>query len=75
EGDVFQAVLSQRFEKDVTIGGLDLYRVLRVINPSPYMFYLKMNDFEIIGSSPEKLVQVRDGEIEIDPIAGTRKRG
>ncbi len=75
EGDVFQAVLSQRFEKDVTIGGLDLYRVLRVINPSPYMFYLKMNDVEIIGSSPEKLVQVQDGKIEIDPIAGTRKRG
>ncbi|WP_337957765.1 anthranilate synthase component I [Guptibacillus spartinae] len=75
EGDVFQAVLSQRFEKDITIGGLDLYRVLRVINPSPYMFYLKMNDVEIIGSSPEKLVQVQDGRIEIDPIAGTRKRG
>ncbi|WP_226657439.1 anthranilate synthase component I [Pseudalkalibacillus hwajinpoensis] len=75
DGDVFQAVLSQRFEKDITIGGLDLYRVLRVINPSPYMFYLKMNDFEIIGSSPEKLVQVQDGKIEIDPIAGTRKRG
>ncbi|MDQ0481982.1 anthranilate synthase component I [Guptibacillus hwajinpoensis] len=75
EGDVFQAVLSQRFEKDVSISGLDLYRVLRIINPSPYMFYLKMNNVEIIGSSPEKLVQVRDGKVEIDPIAGTRKRG
>ncbi|MGA9288324.1 MAG: anthranilate synthase component I family protein, partial [Anaerobacillus sp.] len=53
----------------------DLYRVLRIINPSPYMFYLKMNNVEIIGSSPEKLVQVQDGKIEIDPIAGTRKRG
>ncbi len=75
DGDVFQAVLSQRFEKDISIGGLDLYRVLRIINPSPYMFYLKMNNVEIIGSSPEKLVQVQDGKIEIDPIAGTRKRG
>ncbi|WP_347549850.1 anthranilate synthase component I [Pseudalkalibacillus hwajinpoensis] len=74
-GDVFQAVLSQRFEKDISINGLDLYRVLRIINPSPYMFYLKMNNVEIIGSSPEKLVQVQDGKVEIDPIAGTRKRG
>ncbi|WP_377888797.1 anthranilate synthase component I [Alkalihalobacillus sp. R86527] len=75
EGDVFQTVLSQRFEKDVSVEGLDLYRVLRIINPSPYMFYLKMDDVEIIGSSPEKLVQVRNGTVEIDPIAGTRKRG
>lgn len=75
EGDVFQTVLSQRFEKEISIQGLDLYRVLRIINPSPYMFYLKMDDIEIIGSSPEKLVQVRDGKVEIDPIAGTRKRG
>ncbi|WP_270179053.1 anthranilate synthase component I [Alkalihalobacillus sp. CinArs1] len=75
EGDVFQAVLSQRFEKEIMVEGLDLYRVLRVINPSPYMFYLKMDDVEIIGSSPEKLVQVRNGTVEIDPIAGTRKRG
>lgn len=75
EGDVFQTVLSQRFEKEIAIDGLELYRVLRIINPSPYMFYLRMDDIEIIGSSPEKLVQVRDGNVEIDPIAGTRKRG
>ncbi|WP_174522653.1 anthranilate synthase component I [Alkalihalobacillus trypoxylicola] len=74
-GDVFQTVLSQRFEMDVKSSGLEIYRVLRMVNPSPYLFYLKFNSLEIIGSSPERLVQVQDGEIEIHPIAGTRKRG
>lgn len=74
-GDVFQAVISQRFEMEVNVTGIELYRVLRMINPSPYLFYLKIDDVEIIGSSPEKLVQIQNGEIEIHPIAGTRRRG
>ncbi|WP_413380506.1 anthranilate synthase component I [Alkalihalobacillus sp. 1P02AB] len=74
-GDIFQAVLSQRFEVDVRSSGLEIYRVLRMVNPSPYLFYLKFDDLEIVGSSPERLVQVQDGHVEIHPIAGTRKRG
>jgi len=74
-GDVFQAVLSQQFELDITVTGIELYRVLRMINPSPYLFYLKIGDVEIVGSSPERLVQIENGHIEIHPIAGTRKRG
>lgn len=74
-GDISQVVLSQRFEQKISVHGLDIYRVLRVINPSPYLFYLKINDFEVVGSSPEKLVQVSDNHIEIHPIAGTRRRG
>nr|WP_035425781.1 anthranilate synthase component I [Halalkalibacterium ligniniphilum] len=74
-GDVFQAVLSQRFEMDVTVSALDLYRVLRMINPSPYLFYLKFDNKEVVGSSPERLVQVENRHVEIHPIAGTRKRG
>lgn len=75
QGEISQVVLSQRFEREITVTGLDIYRVLRIINPSPYMFYLKFNDFEVVGSSPEKLVQVNNGHIEIHPIAGTRPRG
>lgn len=74
-GDIFQAVLSQRFERDITVTGLELYRVLRMINPSPYLFYVKVNGYEIVGSSPERLVQVQDSHVEIHPIAGTRPRG
>ncbi|KKI85741.1 anthranilate synthase component I [Shouchella clausii] len=74
-GDIFQAVLSQRLEMTVSVGGLDLYRVLRYVNPSPYLYYIKIGKKEIIGSSPEKLVQVRGDHVEIHPIAGTRKRG
>ncbi|MCD5325512.1 MULTISPECIES: anthranilate synthase component I [Pontibacillus] len=74
-GDIFQSVLSQRFSKKVTVDGLQLYRVLRHVNPSPYMFYINYHDYELIGSSPERLIQVADDEIEIHPIAGTRKRG
>lgn len=74
-GDVFQTVLSQRFEMNVSATALEIYRVLRMINPSPYLFYLKFDELEIVGSSPERLVQVQDGHVEIHPIAGTRKRG
>lgn len=74
-GDVFQTVLSQRFEMNVTANALDVYRVLRMVNPSPYLFYLRFDGIEVVGSSPERLVQVQDGHVEIHPIAGTRKRG
>ncbi|WP_280768221.1 anthranilate synthase component I [Salipaludibacillus daqingensis] len=75
-GDIFQAVLSQRFELPVQSDGLSLYRVLRKINPSPYLYYIRCHDQEIIGSSPERLVKVDvNKELEIHPIAGTRKRG
>ncbi|MYL21246.1 anthranilate synthase component I [Halobacillus litoralis] len=74
-GDVFQAVLSQRFHTITDRTGFELYRVLRKVNPSPYMFYLNMEDVEVIGSSPERLLEVQNGQLEIHPIAGTRKRG
>ncbi|MFD1738549.1 anthranilate synthase component I [Bacillus salitolerans] len=74
-GDVFQTVLSQRFKIPVTAKGFDLYRILRLVNPSPYLFYIKLKDCEIVGSSPEKLIQVSNGHLEIHPIAGTRRRG
>lgn len=74
-GDIFQAVLSQRFEMDVTVSGFQLYRVLRLVNPSPYLFYIKVDDVEIVGSSPERLIQIENGHLEIHPIAGTRRRG
>ncbi|GAF14359.1 anthranilate synthase, aminase component [Bacillus sp. JCM 19046] len=75
QGDVFQTVLSQRFDIAITCSGFELYRVLRLVNPSPYLFYLKIGEKEIIGSSPEKLIEVRGHHLEIHPIAGTRKRG
>ncbi|WP_173917256.1 anthranilate synthase component I [Halobacillus sp. Marseille-Q1614] len=74
-GDIFQAVLSQRFHTKTERSGFELYRILRKVNPSPYMFYLKFNDVEVMGSSPERLLEVQDGQLEIHPIAGTRKRG
>lgn len=74
-GDIFQAVLSQRFEKVVSVTGFDLYRTLRMVNPSPYMFYIKLEDEELIGSSPERLIHVLNHHLEIHPIAGTRRRG
>ncbi|MGP4060854.1 anthranilate synthase component I [Halobacillus sp. H74] len=74
-GDIFQAVLSQRFHTVTERSGFELYRVLRNVNPSPYMFFLQMNNLEVIGSSPERLLEVQDGRLEIHPIAGTRKRG
>ncbi|KPB06665.1 anthranilate synthase component I [Bacillus sp. CHD6a] len=74
-GDIFQCVLSQRFELEAEIEGFDVYRVLRRQNPSPYLFYLKYDEMELIGSSPERLIQIQDRKLEIHPIAGTRKRG
>jgi len=75
-GEAFQIVLSQRFFFDPKeIDPLQLYRALRFINPSPYMFFLKFKDTYIIGSSPEVLVRVENGIVEVRPIAGTRKRG
>ena len=74
-GDIFQVVLAQRFETDFTLPPIALYRALRRTNPAPYLFFLKFDDFSVIGSSPEILVRVRDGEVTIRPIAGTRPRG
>lgn len=74
-GDIIQVVLSQRFKAEVKADGLDLYRALRVINPSPYMFFLDFIDYNLIGSSPEILVRLENNEVEVRPIAGTRKRG
>ncbi len=74
-GDIFQAVLSQRFSIPVTSDAFDIYRVLRMVNPSPYLFYLKIDEMEVVGSSPERLVQVEGDHVEIHPIAGTRPRG
>jgi anthranilate synthase component 1 len=74
-GDAFQIVLSQRLKTSFQCNTLDIYRALRAINPSPYMFYLKFGGLKLIGSSPEILVKVTGNEIQIRPIAGTRKRG
>jgi anthranilate synthase component 1 len=74
-GDVIQVVLSQRFSADFTGDDFNLYRNLRSINPSPYMFYLNFGETRLIGSSPEILVRLTDGKIELRPIAGTRPRG
>lgn len=75
EGDIFQVVLSQRFETDFEGDRFMLYRALRMVNPSPYLFYLDFDDFAFVGSSPEVLVRVQDGTAELLPIAGTRPRG
>jgi anthranilate synthase component 1 len=74
-GDIFQVVLSQRFHIETRISPLHVYRVLRTMNPSPYMYYLKMDDEVIVGTSPEALVKVDNGKVETRPIAGTRPRG
>lgn len=74
-GDVFQVVLSQRFNIDTNIDPLHVYRVLRSTNPSPYMYYLKMGEEVIVGTSPEALVKVNGDRVETRPIAGTRPRG
>jgi anthranilate synthase component I len=74
-GDVFQVVLSQRFQAQFELSPFALYRALRRVNPSPFLYYLNFGDFAVAGSSPEILVRVRDGEITIRPIAGTRPRG
>ncbi|HLV31373.1 MAG TPA: anthranilate synthase component I [Chitinispirillaceae bacterium] len=74
-GDVFQVVIPQRFSIKVQSDPINLYRILRVINPSPYMYFLSLGDTSVIGASPEMLVRVEDGIVETRPIAGTRKRG
>jgi anthranilate synthase component 1 len=74
-GDIFQVVLSQRFETEAGSEPFDIYRALRVINPSPYMYYLQLDGIELVGSSPEVLVRCEDRKIELRPIAGTRPRG
>ncbi|WP_456484658.1 anthranilate synthase component I [Desulfurobacterium sp.] len=74
-GDIIQVVLSRRFEKPFKSDAITLYRALRFINPSPYMYLLDYNDFQIVGASPEVLVRLTDGKIETRPIAGTRRRG
>ena len=75
EGDIFQVVLSQRFEADMEGDPFMLYRALRMVNPSPYLFYLDFDGFTIVGSSPEVLVSVQNKEVRVLPIAGTRPRG
>ncbi|MBY5163179.1 anthranilate synthase component I [Salsipaludibacter albus] len=75
EGDTFQTVVSQRLSASMEADPFDLYRVLRVINPSPYLFYFDFEDFQVVGSSPEALVQVKGRHVETWPIAGTRPRG
>lgn len=74
-GDIFQVVLSQRFSAPFNLPAFSLYRALRQVNPSPFLFYLSFGGFTLVGSSPEILVRLRDGEVTIRPIAGTRKRG
>ena len=74
-GDIFQVVLSQRFEAKLTKKPIDIYKKLRITNPSPFMFFFNFNDFQIIGASPEILVRLRKNIITIRPIAGTRPRG
>jgi anthranilate synthase component 1 len=75
EGDVMQTVLSQRLSIPFVAEPLDLYRALRSLNPSPYMYFLDLGDFHIVGSSPEILTRVENGEVTVRPIAGTRPRG
>jgi len=74
-GDVFQVVLSQRFDLDLGADAFDAYRVLRQVNPSPYMYFLRHPAVTVLGSSPEPMVQLRDGVVVSRPIAGTRRRG
>ena len=74
-GDIFQVVLSQRFEVENREDPFKVYRAIRSLNPSPYMFLLNMGELSMVGSSPEVLVRVEEGEITLRPIAGTRKRG
>ncbi|MCL0028647.1 anthranilate synthase component I [Dehalococcoidia bacterium] len=74
-GDIIQAVVSQRMARATSAHPFDIYRALRAINPSPYMYYLDLDGFQIVGASPEMLVQVEEGNVSVHPIAGTRPRG
>ena len=75
KGDIFQVVLSQRFETNLSKSPLEIYKKLRITNPSPFMYFFNFHDFQIIGASPEILVRLREDKITIRPIAGTRPRG
>jgi len=75
EGDIIQAVISQRWEREIDVEPFKIYRALRSLNPSPYMFYLELGDLKLIGSSPEILVKLENGIANVRPIAGTRPRG
>src|SRR5688500_5850481 len=74
-GDIFQVVLAQRFDLDLDADAFDVYRVLRQVNPSPYMYFLRHPEVTLVGSSPEPLVKLLDGTVISRPIAGTRRRG
>jgi anthranilate synthase component 1 len=74
-GDIFQVVPSQRFQTTITIEPYEIYRALRLINPSPYMYFLRCGDTTVVGASPEVMVRLEDGTIDLRPIAGTRRRG
>nr|WP_321265881.1 anthranilate synthase component I family protein [uncultured Sulfurimonas sp.] len=74
-GDVFQILMTNRFTRNIKVDPFSFYRILRTKNPSPYMFLLEYDDFNIVGSSPEVMVRLSDGELLLRPIAGTRKRG
>ncbi|MDE2223011.1 MAG: anthranilate synthase component I [Candidatus Omnitrophica bacterium] len=74
-GDIFQIVLSQRFTAGISVDAFEIYRTLRVLNPSPYMFYLNFDGLQLVGASPELLVRCENGLVETRPIAGTRPRG
>ena len=74
-GDVFQVVLSRCFKKKISTSPISIYRALRYLNPSPYLFFMNFDNFSIVGSSPEILVKLENGTVTIRPIAGTRKRG
>ncbi len=74
-GDIFQVALSQRFAAKTDADPFEIYRALRVVNPSPYMYFLKLNDLAVVGSSPEMLLKVQGRDAFYRPIAGTRKRG
>ena len=74
-GDIFQVVLSRRIQRKTLAPALDIYRALRVVNPSPYMFFIEMGSDILLGSSPETLVKLEDGRVTVKPIAGTRRRG
>jgi anthranilate synthase component 1 len=74
-GDIIQVVLSQRFQRPTSAHPFDIYRALRTVNPSPYMYYIDLGEFQVVGASPEMLVRVDEGHIDYHPIAGTRRRG
>jgi anthranilate synthase component 1 len=75
KGDTYQIQVSQRFTRETDAHPFEVYRALRMVNPSPYMYYLELDDVHVVGASPEMLIRVEDGAIETHPIAGTRRRG